>query len=734
MHAPLHPRESERLAALHEAGIIGRSDGPLFERAVKVIAEICGTPIAAVSLVDADRQWFACETGLGVRETTREVAFCAYAILGDHPMVVSDASKDPRFVGNALVTGKPGIRFYAGVPLKTPSDLPLGTLCVIDVVPRELTASQLEALSTMGGLVASNIELRRAAGRLREQQQLHSMLVDNARDFAMVTLDPSGCVTSWNVGAQRTHGYEAGDIVGKHYRTFFCEEDYASGMPEQILSLAVESGRGECRGWRVRKDGQWFHVNGTINAIRTETGEVAGFVKIIQDDTVRWMAAEQIKQQSEELTAANKRLEEQAKELHLRASELEAARCEAEAASRSKSEFLANMSHEIRTPMTAILGYTDLLASEGDRNLAPARRLEHIETIRRNGEHLLSIINDILDLSKIEAEKMTVEAVATDASQVVHGVASLMQVKAAERHLRICTRFETPIPSVITSDPLRLQQILVNVVGNAIKFTESGTVTVGVRCDPIAERMSFDIIDTGIGMTPEQMSHLFEAFVQADMSTTRKFGGTGLGLRISKRLAQLLGGDISVSSKPGTGSTFSVSIPTGPLAGVAFESPDEMQTMVRDVPQDQKSGSPSEAPLKGLRILLAEDGPDNRRLITFHLAKAGAVVHSVENGRLAIEALTLDGTVNSEIKQPASFDILMTDMQMPEMDGYAAVRWLRDHGCNLPIIALTAHAMNGDRERCVSAGCSDYATKPINREQLIDICRRAMAQVSPGSS
>ena len=410
---------------------------------------------------------------------------------------------------------------------------------------------------------------------------------------------------------------------------------------------------------------------------------------------------------------------------------LKVAQAQAEAASAAKSEFLANMSHEIRTPMTAILGYADLLADDGDRLRAPRQRLEYVETIRRNGEHLLAIINDILDLSKVEAGKMTVEATDTDPVRIVHDVVSLMNVKAAPKGLAFTAVFKTPVPERFKSDPLRLRQVLVNLVGNAIKFTQSGSVTLSVDCDAQAGQLGFDIVDTGIGLNADQKDHLFEAFVQADTSTSRKFGGTGLGLRISRRLAQMLGGDITVSSEPGKGSTFRLCVGTGDLNGAVMVTPDVASPIIAETTASA-APSPPMPPLSlnGCRILLAEDGVDNQRLISFHLRKAGAHIEIVENGKLAIEALTIDGTLDGDLIQPPPFDLLLSDMQMPEMDGYAAIRLLRAKGSKLPIVALTAHSMAGDMEKCLSVGSDAYASKPIDRVQLIRTCKAVVANAT----
>lgn len=405
--------------------------------------------------------------------------------------------------------------------------------------------------------------------------------------------------------------------------------------------------------------------------------------------------------------------------------ELREASSRAETANQTKSEFLANMSHEIRTPMTAILGYTDLLAEEQYRDVSLDDRIEYINTIRRNGEHLLMIINDILDLSKIEAGKMTVESVPTRIDTVVREVIELMQVKAKGKGLALDATIETKIPKVIASDPIRLRQILVNLVGNAIKFTEIGRVRIQCRYDQSTKSVLISVEDSGIGMTEMQMERLFQAFVQADNSMTRRFGGTGLGLRISKRLAEILGGDITITSEVGIGSTFCLSLVVDNVGENNWLEPtDHLETIEKASSSDKAKAKSDKRPLKGMKILLAEDGPDNIRLISFHLRKAGAEVETVENGKLLVEQMTDDGTIDGELKDPPPCDVVLTDMQMPEMDGYEAARLLRDKGATLPIVALTAHAMSGDLKKCLDAGCSAYATKPIDRDRLIKAVQR----------
>ncbi len=432
-------------------------------------------------------------------------------------------------------------------------------------------------------------------------------------------------------------------------------------------------------------------------------------------DTFNGMLAT-IETRQAELRRAHDELEERVRE---RTAELEAATLRAEAASRAKTDFLANMSHEIRTPMTAIIGFSEMLTDAGQTE---QQRRESIGTIRRNGQHLLGLINDILDISKIEAGRMTVERRPTPVVPLVADVASIIRPRAIDKGLDFTVRYDGPIPERIETDATRFRQVLVNLLGNAVKFTERGSVVLAVRLvddGSAPPRLRCDVVDTGIGLTDEQLGRLFVAFAQADASVTRRFGGTGLGLTIARQLARLLGGEVTVDSAPGEGSTFSATVATGDLAGVPMLSDPAEIAATSEKAVDGKV--PSEgAPLPTLagRILLAEDGVDNQRLIQAILSKAGAQVTIADNGRIACNAVLAADVAG------APFDLILMDMQMPEMDGYSAVRHLRTQACRTPIVALTAHALTGDRERCIEAGCDDYLSKPIDRRTLLDLAAR----------
>ena len=381
--------------------------------------------------------------------------------------------------------------------------------------------------------------------------------------------------------------------------------------------------------------------------------------------------------------------------------QLQTARDAADAANQAKSDFLANMSHEIRTPMNAILGFTDVLRRGMEEN--PDQRMEYLNTIHSSGSHLIELINEILDLSKVEAGKLELEIREFELPEMLHQVVQVLSSKANQKDINLSFDVDGSIPSRIMSDSTRVKQILINLVGNAVKFTEQGEVK--LRCGFQDNHIRFDVTDTGIGMTDEQMAKIFDPFSQADSSVTRRFGGTGLGLSICKKFAEALDGSISVSSIPGEGTTFSVQIPVETndadlldLAGCESQIQQSMRSKVKT--ENRR--------LKKSVVLVVDDGKTNRNIVSVVLKRHGQQILEAENGQQACD-----------IMASQHVDVVLMDMQMPVMDGYTATRTLRERGFTLPIVALTGNATDEDEQKSTDAGCNGLLPKPIEIDTLI---------------
>jgi PAS domain S-box-containing protein len=378
---------------------------------------------------------------------------------------------------------------------------------------------------------------------------------------------------------------------------------------------------------------------------------------------------------------------------------------EAVAANQAKSAFLANMSHEIRTPMNAILGFTELIKRGFGRDSVETRK--HLEIIHSSGKHLLDLINDILDLSKVESGRLEIERVRFNPYLVIMDVVRVLGIKAHEKGIELELNIPDNVPEAIIGDPGRIRQIVTNLVGNAVKFTERGMVTVTAHAKQVTGDMlqfHIDVADTGIGMSPEATRRIFEDFVQADASVTRKFGGTGLGLSISRKFARALGGDITVDSQPGVGSVFKITLDAGSAVQVVWVTPEQALAVVDSVMmQDHTNWA-----FPSARILVVDDGPENRELVKVVLEDFGLTIDEAGNGLIGVEMATAN-----------DYDIILMDMQMPEMDGITATRTLRDRGLQIPILALTANAMKGFEQELFDAGFSDYLTKPIDIDRFL---------------
>jgi signal transduction histidine kinase/CheY-like chemotaxis protein/HAMP domain-containing protein len=387
-------------------------------------------------------------------------------------------------------------------------------------------------------------------------------------------------------------------------------------------------------------------------------------------------------------------------------SDLKRAKEAAEAASQAKSDFLAKMSHEIRTPMTAILGYAEIL---DNRETTPLETFEAVHSILSNGQHLLEIINTILDLARIESGYTHVNKKPFDTRKLIDEVVSQVKVKAKEKQLDLSAEIDDQAPESLTTDPLMVRQILTNLLGNAIKFTEAGQIRVKVNKITKTDdknQLEIQVSDEGIGIAADQIEKIFEPFHQADDTTKRIFTGTGLGLAISRKYTKLLGGDLRVNSQIHKGSTFTLSLP--------IETPVSQPTVEKSPQTIGESMATNEGAFAELSVLMAEDGVDNRRLVSLFLKKTGINLTMVENGQEAINEVISRDSENQ-------FDLILMDMQMPIVDGYTATRELRSRHYNRPIVAFTAHSMKHEKQKCLEAGCDDYLTKPFTKKSLLKI-------------
>ena len=499
-------------------------------------------------------------------------------------------------------------------------------------------------------------------------------IVETAVD-GIITIDERGEIESCNPAAEKIFGYTAADILGKGIAVLmpYLAADFGTAGLDQALTKGASPVLGSgAETLGRREDGSEFPVDFGIS--ETVIGDTRFYTALVRDATARKQA-------------------EQA---------LVEAKNAADAANRAKSEFLANMSHEIRNPMTGIMGYADILLGR----LTDTGAIECVRTIKDSGQYLLQIINDLLDLAKIEAQGLELEKEEIHLPTFLTDVYTLMEGAARAKGLPLSLKYDGVIPYEIDSDPKRMRQILINLLGNAIKFTDRGGVELAVHFDVGQGELQFHVSDSGIGMTQEQQQNLFKPFVQGDSSMTKTYGGTGLGLAITKRLVEALGGHIGVDSIAARGSTFHVSLPVHVLSGSAY----------RNIEMDPKVPELTSQQMRNVRVMIVEDQPDIRRLMEYFIVAAGGIVTSFNGGEAALEAIK---------QRPEDIDIILMDIQMPRMDGYTTTRQIRALGFDKPIIAVTAGAMAGDQANCLAAGCSDYVSKPIDMAKLLETIARA---------
>ena len=842
-------KEHCRLAELCRYDIIDTEQEQEYTDLAELAAAICGTPVALISLLDADRQWFKARVGLDMQEMPREISFCTHAIRQHGLFVVPDMTQDPRFAEHPLVQGETHVRFYAGMPLVTPGGHALGTLCVVDKVPRELTRAQTRTLEVLGRQTVSLLELRRSLARsernMAERAHIQAALRDSeerrreseeklqlachAGQIGLWQMDLRTRAITWSdsqahlfgmepqsfdgsveMATQRVHPEDmarlrqmaaqaiesltplivemrvfqpGGDVRWLLLKAEVIRDE--AGQPCRISGAATDITERRAAENRLRssearfqafmdnipavsyvKDaaGRYLYVNDAFDRLHhTQAGQCVGrtaeqvwpgdvgqklhretmetveqgrltehLVSLPTEDGgtlsltayrftfhdssgelfVGCFAMDVTEQKRlgmeaqlfmEQVISGRIRAEEQARQLGQQTQALRLARDEALASVRAKSDFLANMSHEIRTPMNGILGMTTLLLGTA----LSATQRHQARTVQQSAESLLTVINDILDFSKIEAGKMTLEAVDFDLRRVISETADLLRPRTEEKGLRLSWEMPPSFPACLRGDPSRLRQILTNLAGNAVKFTEQGGVTLQVtllgQTDTEA-MVRLTVQDTGIGIPQERLEAIFDSFTQADGSITRRYGGTGLGLAICRRLTTLMGGTIGVDSVEGHGSEFWLALTL------------QKQSLQKE-PLEEIALPESEAALH-LRVLLAEDNVINQEVARGFLETWDCAVAVVGNGLEAIAAA-----------RAGRYDVVLMDIQMPEMDGMQATAALREAeracgGPRLPIIAMTAHNMRGDREHCLAGGMDDYVSKPIDPAALLAALRR----------
>lgn len=652
---PVTDREEHRVEMVRSFGLVARTQVAVHDEVAALARDLAGVATGLVTLVGSETNWFVGRANFQATEQCRWTSFCTHVVAEpNQPLWIEDASEDFRFAANPYVVGEPHLRFYAGVPICV-NGFAVGSLCVLDSQPRSRDPMLLNRLTRLATIAGDDLATRHQA-----QAQRQSLL---ASADALIDCDDHGIMTGWSEGAERLFGYTAAEALGRNVNLII--------PPEHVAA--------HDRGF------EYWRRSGTarlqrrieLEALRKDASRV---------EIELWMSVTHIR--------GVRHIHSNIRDVSARkrqAAELLAAKLAAESASQAKSAFLANMSHELRTPLNGIIGLAELLS----RTSLTHKQLEMMSIIQTSSDVLRRLVGDILDLARIESGEVVVAQSALSLPRLLEDVTNLSAEAARAKGLQLVVELAPELAAPVTGDALRLRQVLTNLVSNAVKFTEAGTVT--VRARPDASGVRFEVSDTGIGFDAAQRAIIFERFQQADGTITRKFGGTGLGLAISRELVTLLGGTLDCAAQVGVGASFWFTVPLAP-AVVAEPVVEACEPCDRSIS----------------RVLVVDDNETNRRVAEMMLAAAGVDAVCVEDGEQAVDAFLND-----------RFDAVLMDMMMPVMDGIAATQAIRRIEAErsldpTPVVMLTANTLPQHIAASLEAGADVHLSKPITPTGLFE--------------